>query len=213
MMEVSRGTAYGLGISQFAVTLGVVLFLPAVEVVVYVPRATSNTTNGGSLAVAGQGVRVHMAIPLLGVSLLAAVFATVTCKAREQGLSGQDYQPDVVEQMGMWDLLFWLFALSLHGAVGLLVCDPVDLYGAIASTAFLGYFLFQRVETDRNPSRFANPLLAFATCLQCFAAGPFSLVVLEVAFGCFVRLCASMSFCVCVCVCIIVCAARRATQF
>ena len=78
---------------------------------------------------------------------------------------------------------------------------------------FLGYFLFQRVETDRNPSRFANPLLAFATCLQCFAAGPFSLVVLEVAFGCFVRLCASMSFCVCVCVCIIVCAARRATQF
>jgi hypothetical protein len=142
MMEVSRGTAYGLGISQFAVTLGVVLFLPAVEVVVYVPRATSNTTNGGSLAVAGQGVRVHMAIPLLGVSLLAAVFATVTCKAREQGLSGQDYQPDVVEQMGMWDLLFWLFALSLHGVVGLLVCDPVDLYGAIASTAFLGYFLF-----------------------------------------------------------------------
>jgi hypothetical protein len=45
MMEVSRGTAYGLGLSQFAVTLAVVLFFPPVEVVVYVPRAT-NTTKG-----------------------------------------------------------------------------------------------------------------------------------------------------------------------
>jgi hypothetical protein len=140
MMEVSRGTAYGLGLSQFAVTLAVVLFFPPVEVVVYVPRAT-NTTKG-ALAITGLGTSIFMAPPLLGASLLAAVFATVTCKAHEQGLSGQDYQPDVVEQMGMWDLLFWLFALALHATLGLLICDPVDLYGAIASTTFLGYFLF-----------------------------------------------------------------------
>jgi hypothetical protein len=87
-------------------------------------------------------MRVHMGLPVLGVSLLAAVFATMTCNVHEQGLSGQDYQPDVVEQMGMWDLLFWLFALTLHAVIGLLICDPVDAYGALSSTNFLGYFLY-----------------------------------------------------------------------
>lgn len=141
-MDVSRGTAYGLGLSQFAITLGVVLFMPAVHVDVYVPSAQlTNTTD--RLVVRAQGARLHMGMPVLGGSLLAAIFATVTCKAQEQGLMGQDYQPDVVQQMGMWDLIFWAFCLWVHGVVAVIVCDPMDVFGAISSTIFMAYFLYR----------------------------------------------------------------------
>ena len=137
-MEVSRGAAYGLGLSPFAITLGVVLFFPAVEVSLYVPHARQNQT---TLSITGEGLRVHMGMPVMGVSLLAAVFATVTCRTHEQGLSGQDFQPDVVEQMGMWDLLFWGFCLVVHGVVAVIISDPVDAFGAVSSTVFMTYFL------------------------------------------------------------------------
>jgi hypothetical protein len=140
-MEVSRGAAYGLGLSQFAITLGVVLFFPAVEVTVYVPHARLNGT--AAMSVAAEGVRVHMGMPVLGVALLAAVFATVTYRTHEQGLSGQDFQPDVVEQMGVWDLLFWGFCAAAHGVLAVTISDPVDAYGAVSCTAFMAYFLYR----------------------------------------------------------------------
>ena len=139
-MDVSKGAAYGLGLSQFAIVMGIVLFFPGLEVDVYVPRGRLQNS---TLTVGAEGVRVHMGMPVLGVSLLAAIFATVTCKAHEQGLSGQDFQPDVVEQLGMWDLLFWAFSLAAHGIVGLIVCDPVDAFGAVSSTTFMAYFLYR----------------------------------------------------------------------
>lgn len=143
-MDGTRGAGYGLGISQFAIALGVVLFLPAVHVSVYVPRGSLRPVNGTAapqLAVRAEGGRVHMGLPVLGVSFLAAMFSFVTCKSYEMGLSGQDYQPDVVEQLGMWDLLFWAFCLCAHGVVALVVADPVDLFGAVACTAFMTFFL------------------------------------------------------------------------
>ena len=144
-MEASRGTAYGLGLSQCAITLGCVLFFPALEVDVYTPRlATVNHTAAhGLTALTSSAFRVHMGMPVVGASLLAAVFAVVTYKAHEQDLSGQDFQPDVMDQMGMWDLLFWAYGLLAHGIVVLTVCDPVDAYGAVACTAFMSHFLFK----------------------------------------------------------------------
>jgi hypothetical protein len=140
VMDVSRGAAYGLGLSQFAIVLGIVLFFPGLAVDVYVPKGRLQNT---TLTVNAEGVRAHMGMPVLGVSLLAAVFAMVTCKGHEQGLSEQDFQPDVVEQLGMWDLLFWVFSLAAHGIVGLVVCDPVDAFGAVSSTTFMAYFLYR----------------------------------------------------------------------
>ena len=145
MMETSRGTAYGLGLSQAAITLGVVLFSPPVEVDVFVPHAWLEGGNNNHTAVAldSTAARVHMGMPVAAASFLAAVFALVTYKAHEQSLSGQDFQPDVVEQMGMWDALFWAYCVAGHGVIALIVCDPVDAYGALACTAFLGYFLLR----------------------------------------------------------------------
>ncbi len=141
-MEVSRGAAYGLGLSQFAIALGIVLFSPPVEVDVYVPRAHSNASKG-EFVVAVERAKVHMGMPVGGAAFLAAVFAMVTCKTQEQGLSGQDFQQDVLDQMGMWDMLFWVFSAAVHGVVVLIVCSPVDAFGALSATAFTTYFLFR----------------------------------------------------------------------
>ena len=143
-MEGSKGAVFGLGLSQCAITLGCVLFFPGVEVDVYAPHAslTGNHTHG-SIALKSTAVRVHMGMPVLGASLLAAMFAVVTYKAHEQNLSGQDFQPDVLDQMGMWDLLFWAYGLLAHGIVILTLCDPVDVFGVIGSTTFMAHFLFR----------------------------------------------------------------------
>jgi hypothetical protein len=144
MMEASRGTAYGLGLSQVAITLGCVLFFQSVEVDVFIPRASLVVgANHTAIAMSSRAASVHMGMPVLCASGLAAMFAVVTFKAHEHNLSGQDFQPEVVEQMGMWDLLFWAYSLLAHGIVVLLVCDPVDVFGALSGTCFLGYFLFR----------------------------------------------------------------------
>ena len=142
-MDGTRGTAYGLGLSQCAITLGFVLFSPAVEVDVYVPRASLSGGNHSLIALSSTATRVHLGMPVVGASVLAAVFAMVTYKAHEESLSGQDYQPDVVEQMGMWDALFWLYTLAAHGIVALIICDPMDVFGLVACTSFMIYFLFR----------------------------------------------------------------------
>jgi hypothetical protein len=143
-MEASRGTAFGLGLSQCAITLGCVLFFPAVEVDVYVPRASLDVNHTHTaITLVSTAYRVHMGMPVVGASFLAAVFAVVTYKAHEQSLTGQDFQPDVLDQMGMWDLIFWMYSLIAHGIVTLIICDPVNVFGALACTAFMGHFLFR----------------------------------------------------------------------
>lgn len=142
MLEASRGTAYGLGLSQCAITLGIVLFFPAVDVDVFVARA-SLAGNHSVIALTPVATQAGMAMPVAGASLLAGVFATVTYKVHEQSLSGQDFQPDVVEQMGLWDALFWAYCLLAHGIVCVIVCDPVDAFGAVSATAFMTYFLLR----------------------------------------------------------------------
>jgi hypothetical protein len=146
-MEASRGTAYGLGLSQCAITLGFVLFFPSVQVDVY--SAHGGLTGGGLanrtaarlLVLSPTVTRVFMGMPVLAASGLAAVFATVTYKVHTDSLSGQDFQPDVVEQMGMWDTLFWAYCVLSHAIVACIVCDPVDVFGIISSASFMGYFL------------------------------------------------------------------------
>lgn len=140
-MEASRGTAYGLGLSQCAITLGFVLFFPPVDVLVYAPHGRLAGANGTTVALTATVGRVFMGMPVLAASGLAAVFATVTYKVHTDSLSGQDFQADVVEQMGMWDMLFWAYCVLAHGIVVGIVCDPVNVFGAISSACFMGFFL------------------------------------------------------------------------
>lgn len=146
MLELSRGTAYGVGISQCAVTLGVVLFFPPVDVDVYLMQGHINLTSRTIIIHPAddiEGVRVFMAMPMLLTSLLAAVFSTVTCNTYEMGFAGQDYQPDVLDQVNMWNLAFWLYCLLVHLIVVFIISDPVNVFGSIAATGFMVYFLYR----------------------------------------------------------------------
>ena len=146
-MEVSRGTAYGIALAQVAVTMGVVLFSPGVEVNLFYVRPRMNTSAiPHTLTIDGAAVKEvqgGLGLPVLMASGLAAVFSTVTYQAHESGISGQDFQPDVMEQVSMWDLLFWVYVLLSHGIAVFVVADPVDIFGAIASTSFMAYFLYR----------------------------------------------------------------------
>lgn len=141
-MDVSRGTAYGLGISQCAVTLGIVLFSPLVQVELFVAHEAVNASAPGQLTPVSMTVTtIGMSMPVLLASALACVFSSVTCRMHEQGLSGMDFQPDTIEQAAMWDLLFWAFCLVLHMDLVLMITNPADVYGCVAATSFMVYFL------------------------------------------------------------------------
>lgn len=142
-MEVSRGTAYGVGLAQVAVTLGVLLFFPGVEVHLFLVHAGVNNTRvvWGAGPDGAEVIRAHMGMPVLLASALAAVFSTVTYRTYESGVAGQDFQQEVLDQIPMWDLLFWVYLMLVHAVAVLVVADPVDVFGLIASTCFMTYFL------------------------------------------------------------------------
>lgn len=145
-MEVSRGTAYGIGLAQVAVTLGVILFFPGVDVHLYVARAlTNNTQQGDVIVLSGdkpaEVIRVHLGMPVVLASGMAAVFSTITYRTYESGVAGQDFQQEVLDQIPMWDLLFWVYLMLVHAIAVLVVADPVDVFGWVASTCFMTYFM------------------------------------------------------------------------
>ena len=145
-MDVSRGTAYGVCVSQCALTLAVILFCPRVDVDVYAVQGHINsTTRGLSVDPVSdfKGLRVFMAMPLMLSSLMAAFFSTVTYRAYEQGFADHDYQQEVMSEVGLWDLLFWVYCILAHAVVVFIISDPVDIFGALSSVSFMVYFLYR----------------------------------------------------------------------
>ena len=145
-MEVSRGTAYGIGLSQCAITLGVILFFPAVKVNLFIARVHINGTlaSGGRDLISDiQTMKTHMSLPVMAASGLAGIFTTVTCRSYDLGIAGQDFQQDTLDQLGMWDMLFWAYCTLTHFIIVMIVADPIDLFGCVSSTVFMVYFLFR----------------------------------------------------------------------
>jgi exosortase/archaeosortase len=135
-----------VGFSQVAVTLGIVLFFHPVDVDVYLVRNHINLTTAGlSLDPAKdtEASKLFVAMPLLLSSILGACFASMTYQGYESGMAGQDYTPDSLEGIGMWNLAFWLYCFLAHGIVVLIVDDPVDAFGAVSATSFMVYFLYR----------------------------------------------------------------------
>ena len=149
-MEVSRGTAYGLGISQCAITLGIVLFSQHINVDVFVVKEAINDTNDALQPKSITVTTIGMSMPILVASGLAACFSTVTYNMHEHGLSGLDYHQDTLDQAAMWDILFWAFSLVMHLDLVLLLANPVDLFGCISATSFMVYFLHRSCSPKGN---------------------------------------------------------------
>lgn len=122
------------------------MFFPPVQVDLFIAHVHINDTttpNGRELISDVQTLGAHMGLPVLSASVLAAIFTTVTCKSLEQDMTGLDFQQDVLDNLGMWDMLFWAHSMLAHGVVVMIVADPVDLYGCVSSTSFMVYFLYR----------------------------------------------------------------------
>jgi len=100
LMDVSRGTAYGLGLSQVAITLGIVLYFPAVRVSSFSMSVmdTGNHTSNGELVLESlQSHHYVMGLPMLACSFLAAMFTTNTLQLFDnEGETGMQARPALV---------------------------------------------------------------------------------------------------------------------
>ena len=138
-MEVTRGTAYGLAMSQMLIAVGVVLFFPPASVELYAAAPVMNGTGLVGLELRAQ--RLFLGLPLLASSALAVFFSTTTMGLGEQGVLGLDYRADVLEQAAMWDALFWAYAFLAHLLVAAALTTPADVYAVGLAVALSIYFL------------------------------------------------------------------------
>jgi hypothetical protein len=143
-MEMSRGTAYGLGMSQALATVAVVIFTPMPRTHMYYVQALA--LNGSVVLSKQQAVTsqsLGLAIPTVLASLLGVLFTNYTYHMREHGLSGIDFNTDAVDQAGVWDLLFWCHCLCAHCIVVAIITSPSNVYGLVSATSFMVYFLYR----------------------------------------------------------------------
>jgi hypothetical protein len=107
LVDISRGTAYGLSLSQMALALGCALFFPAVRVQVFAPQvAVVNGTlapDGGLSA--GAPVQLSLGLPLLASAACTLWFSAVTMSMHEQNALDGDYVREGLEGAGVWDFM------------------------------------------------------------------------------------------------------------
>jgi hypothetical protein len=106
-VEVSRGTAYGLSLSQMALALGCVLFFPAVRVQVFAPQVTVvNGTLASECGLSADGaVLLGLGMPLLVSAGCTMWFSAVTLRLHEQGALNAYYVRESLDGIGFWDAM------------------------------------------------------------------------------------------------------------
>jgi hypothetical protein len=143
MTDGSRGVLYGLGFAQVALTLGCVLYSP--PVIVYVYHASVSLKNQTLVPSLVEQSHIHVGPILVFVSLFVAFFTTITYQSNHlpetHGIGVQDYQIEALMELKMWDMMFWLYALSIHCLVVLMLCTPASVFGTILGTLLMTYFL------------------------------------------------------------------------
>lgn len=105
--DISRGTAYGLSLSQMALALGCALFFPQVRVQVF---AAQPVVGNGTLAGEdGLGLafvaHVGLTLPLLVSAAGTLWFSWATMALSEQGALDHDYLRESIEATGAWEFM------------------------------------------------------------------------------------------------------------
>lgn len=122
-IDVSRGTAYGLCVSQVLLTFACILYSPHREIVVYTLKSPTNTTN---LSV--YEAHIHVQWMFACLSFLAFFFSIQTMKYNEEDLSNLDYTLEFVEQNMLWDFMFWIYSIGSHFLLFGIVLNVCDVY-------------------------------------------------------------------------------------
>ena len=144
-VDLSRGTAYGVALSQMAICVGCVLFFPAVKVQVFLatPNVINGTLGDAPPVEVSQG-RLLLGGPILVFSALTVYFSLCTLSLQENGkLEQSDYCSDGIEQTGVWNAAFWLAFSLQHCILVLILTSPCDFYAAALCACFLAYFAYR----------------------------------------------------------------------
>jgi hypothetical protein len=148
------GLMYGLGISQLAVMIGVVLYFPpvAVQTFVYNPCVSNGTLTHACGST--QSTRVMLPLPCMVVSAAAAVFVMNTRTLVESGVMTHEssYGAEIVGHMGLWDVLFWFVVAGVHAIVVLATCSPVDAFAAGGAVYLMVHFLMRLCSPPGDPN-------------------------------------------------------------
>ena len=139
MNNLSRGTAFGLGLSQLAIVMGVVLYSRPVVVHVYNTKWVAVNDTLSMEAFKDSPVRVGPW--LLFMSLVVAGFSLSTYHLTKAGIGVNDYQAQVLEEARMWDFLFWAYVFNAHAVAIVLLCTPACIYGVALASVLTVYFL------------------------------------------------------------------------
>lgn len=131
-MSCARPIAYGLGLSQAFLMMGVVLIYPAARVQTYVftPCVANGTLTVGGLCGSTRVMRVDVSVLCLLASVAATAFVSSSMSLSERGQLQEEcsYCREAVDALGLWDTLFWLTAVVTHAVVVLLATSPGDVF-------------------------------------------------------------------------------------
>ena len=146
LTQVSSGTILALCLSQAAVMVGVITFYPPVHIEVYITHPTiingtlhSEETPAAHISITSLALGIHFLI----LSCVAALFSTTTTGLIQRGILQRDcpYSYDVLNETGLWDLMFWVFCSGTHTLLIIIVMSPTDIYAAALASLLVIYFL------------------------------------------------------------------------
>jgi hypothetical protein len=142
-IQISRTTGFALCLSQAAVTVGVVMFFPQVQVQTI---SCHPLIINGTIAPASPTLTtatIPLSLPFIILSFVAILFSTSTAGLLERGLFSSDsvYSFEILYEAGLWDLLFWAYCLGAHTLAILIAMSPADIYAVSISIILVVYFL------------------------------------------------------------------------
>lgn len=143
-MDVSRGTAYGLLVSQVLFTLACILYSPKREITVYTLKTPTNTTQ-----LQTYENNVHVQLMFGALSLLAFFFSMQTMQYSENDINNYDYNAEFVDNNFLWNSMFWVYCFGSHLILIGIVMQTADLYCLIL-TAFLTYYTLYLICLPRH---------------------------------------------------------------
>lgn len=153
----SYGGVYIFGVVQLLIISACIFCYPAatVQTFVYTPRVVNGT-------LAHEHGRQHLFLfgldfPCVLVSLLVASFVSNTFGLFEAGTlqSHNSYTPDSLQQVGLWDPLFWVITGLTHFTAVVAACSPVDVFSLLFSAFLLTDSLRELcapIDPERGPT-------------------------------------------------------------
>jgi hypothetical protein len=146
ILQVSSGTVLALCLSQAAVMVGVITFYPPVHVEVYIahPTIINGTLHSEENPTAHISITsLALAIQFLILSCVAALFSTTTTGLIQRGILQHDcqYSHEILNETGLWDLMFWVFCSGTHALLLIIVMSPADIYATALASLLVIYFL------------------------------------------------------------------------